>query len=182
MARFGKRGADAESHAEPELGSELAAEPEADTDGAVIPVPDVPAPPTPVPAIPSPAIAPPPVSASVVFHPEPLGDGDDEALGVGPIVPGADPALATAAELEWTIVARTAPPVAVARTALQETMAEIAEKHKDGPIEGMLAPIRAALAAHGREIPEEWILAIAEGLRHHGPISLNLGGPDAGAS
>lgn len=176
MARFGKRDADAETHAEPELGSEVEAELDAGADETVIPVPDVPAPPTLVTAIPSPAMAPPPVSTSVVFHPEPLDDDAEEALGVGPIVPAGDPALAKAADLEWTIVARTAPPVAAPRTALQETMAAIAEKHKDGPVEDMLAPIRAALAAHGREVPEEWIRAIAEGLRKQGPVSLNLGG------
>jgi len=112
----------------------------------------------------------PAVSASVVFLPEPEGEdqGDD---------PGTARATETAPALEWTIKARPLRPEPLPRTALQEKMAEIAEKHKDGPIEDMTGPIRDALAADGREVPGDWILAIAEGLRQHGPISLNLGGP-----
>ena len=188
MARFGKRGADAESHEESGLDPELQLEPEADAgpkagaEATAITVPDVPVPDVPVPDVPVPDVPVPAVTTSVVFHPEPLEDDAEEALGVVKIGPVADPALATAVEQEWTIVARTAPAANATRTALQEKMAEIAKKHKNGPIEDMTAPIRAALAAHGREVPDDWILAIAEGLRQHGPISLNLGGTDSVAS
>ncbi len=56
-------------------------------------------------------------------------------------------------------------------------MAQIAEEHKDGPIEDMTAPIREALVAHGRDVPDDWILTIAEGLRRHGPILPDYRGP-----
>ena len=120
--------------------------------------------------VPTPVVSAPVVSASVVFLPEPEGEdqGDD---------PGTAPPAESAPALEWTITARPLRPEPLPLTALQETMAKIAEKHKGGPIEDMTGPIRDALAADGREVPDDWILAIAEGLRRHGPISLNLGGP-----
>jgi len=118
----------------------------------------------------------PAVSAAVVFQPGPPIDGWHEAVDA-PLGAGGEPAAGGAPALEWAIKANPLRPKGAPRTPLQEAVAEIAEKHKDGPVEDMAGPIREALAAHGREVPDDWILAIAEGLRQHGPISLNLGGP-----
>jgi hypothetical protein len=112
----------------------------------------------------------------VIFQPGPPIDDWDAAEDV-PLGAGAEPAAGRAPALEWAMKARPVRPKAAPRTALQEKMAEIAEKHKDGPVEDMTGPIREALAANGRDVPDDWILAIAEGLRQHGPIALNLGGP-----
>jgi hypothetical protein len=117
----------------------------------------------------------------VLFQPEPLA-GD--VLG-GDVKAGKKASRAKASAPAKAKRKATGTPPAPARAAagprtpLQEKMAEIAKKHKDGPIEDMTGPIREALAAHGRTVPDDWILAIAEGLRQHGPISLNLGPPDS---
>jgi hypothetical protein len=176
MARFGKRDAEAGMHLDPELESE--AEVGATAMESVGSEPEVSAPADSAPAASAPAASAAAASRSVVFQPESLGDDDgSEAEGAVAFVPGAAPVQANAPEMTWSVGA---PPVRSAlapRTPLQERMAEIAEKHKDGPIEDMTAPIREALAAHGRDVPDDWILAIAEGLRQHGLMPLNFGGP-----
>ena len=112
---------------------------------------------------------------AVVFEPEPLDENaaPGKQAGRGRVVPDRHPAP----DLEWVIVARTAPVAAVSRSALQTQFAEITEKFKDAPIEHMIPAMREALEARGREVPEDWILAIAEGLRRNGPTTLNLDGP-----
>lgn len=132
------------------------------------------------------------ISTSVVFKPQPLDDDgwDDVVVKPGDDLPpykapavGKPEAKAKAARRRKPagIAKASTPPAARAeddrRTPLQIQLAEITEKHKDDPIEEMIGPIREALVAHGRDVPDDWIVAIAEGLRRHGPTPLNLGGP-----
>jgi hypothetical protein len=63
------------------------------------------------------------------------------------------------------------------RTPLQVQLADITEKHKDGPVEAMVPAMREALSAAGRDVPDDWILAIAESLRRNGPTPVSFGGP-----
>ena len=121
----------------------------------------------------------PAIPTAPTFEPGPPID-DWGPVDAPATAPGAAPAPAVPA-LEWAVKVPPPRPALAPRTAMQEKMAEIAEKHKDGPISDMAGPIRDALAAHGREVPDDWIVAIAEGLRQHGPISLNLGGPGGAA-
>jgi hypothetical protein len=106
----------------------------------------------------------------VVFHPEPLEPPKAKGKGAGKdkgaAARGAAPAKA--------------PPPAEheRRTPLQIQLAEITEKYKDDPIEAMVPAMRDALSASGRDVPDDWILAIAEGLRRDGPTEANARGPN----
>lgn len=106
----------------------------------------------------------------VVFEPEPL-------VGAAAKERKVKPDDTAALDVEWAIVARSAPAPAARRTPLQAQLAAILKKHKDGPIEDLAASIREALNASGREVPDDWILAIAEGLRRNGPTELYYDGP-----
>jgi hypothetical protein len=125
----------------------------------------------------------------VIFEPQPMDDDgwDDVAVKPGDDLPAYKPPVLLQPEAKPAGKGKgkkssvALPPAATGendrRTPLQKHLAEITEQYKDEPIEEMTGPIREALMATGREIPDDWILAIAEGLRVHGPMPLNLDGP-----
>jgi hypothetical protein len=91
----------------------------------------------------------------VVFHPEPLPA--PKSKGKGKAARGAASAKAPS------------PAEDDRRTPLQIQLAQITEKHKNDPAEAMVPAMRDALSAAGRDVPDDWILAIAESLRTKGP-------------
>jgi hypothetical protein len=103
----------------------------------------------------------------VVFEPEPLQAPKAKGKGAGRGKTARDAAPAKAPS----------PAEEDRRTPLQVQLAEITEKHRDGPVEAMVPAMRDALSAAGRDVPDDWILAIAESLREKGPTPLNFGGP-----
>ncbi len=58
---------------------------------------------------------------------------------------------------------------------LREEIALIGEEYGEAPIEEMVAEVKKALAAHGQDVPDEWVTSIVEGLRSHGQTEINLG-------